>query len=165
MAHQISGHLWNAAILALSVAIAVVAERLTSAAPLPAAGAAQAGGLAGSDISGFIAPLGFDSMVPPFQMPVRIDPFDSRISASTPAVAYGGGTRTVRPSGANSSGRVLTAILVANDRRVAVIDDAAVSVGGVLSDGTRVSAIQPSKVFLVDTKGRFHTLTLTNRGQ
>lgn len=60
---------------------------------------------------------------------------------------------------------MLTAILVSDDRRVAVIDDAAVSVGDVLPDGARVSAIQPSKVFVVDSKGRFHTLTLTNRGQ
>ena len=60
---------------------------------------------------------------------------------------------------------MLTAILVSDDRRVAVIDDAAVSVGDVLPDGARVSAIQPSKVFVVDNKGRFHTLTLTNRGQ
>jgi hypothetical protein len=147
------------------VAIAVAAERLSSSAAPAAPAAARSGGLGGSDISGFIARPGFDSMVPAFRMTVRIDPFGPGASSAIPAVASGAGTRTVRPSATNSSGRVLTAILVANDRRVAVIDDAAVGVGDVLSDGTRVSAIQPSKVFLVDTKGRFHTLVLTNRGQ
>jgi hypothetical protein len=164
MAHQPSGHLWNAAILALSVAIAVAAERLAREPRGPNAGAAGAAGLTGTDISGFVAPLGFDSMVPPFRMPVRIDPLESGTRSSEFAVAYATGPRTVGTSSANA-GHVLTAILVSDDRRVAVIDEAAVSVGDVLSDGARVSAIQPSKVFVVDTKGRFHTLTLTNREQ
>jgi hypothetical protein len=54
---------------------------------------------------------------------------------------------------------------VSDDRQVAVIDDEAVRVGDVLPDGARVSAIQPNKVFVVDSKGRWQTLTLTNRGQ
>lgn len=165
MAHQLSGHLWNAAILALSVAIAVAAERLTSS-PQPAiAGGTRGAGLAGTDISDLVAPIGFDSMVPAFRMPVRIDPFGAGTRVGESAVAYMPGSRTVRTSSANGGGRVLTAILVSDDRRVAVIDDAAVSVGDVLPDGARVSAIQPSKVFVVDSKGRFQTLTLTNRGQ
>ena len=146
------------------MAIAVAAERLTREPRGPNAGAAGAAGLTGTDISGFVAPLGFDSMVPPFRMPVRIDPLESGTRSNELAVAYPTGPRTVRTS-SESGGHVLTAILVSDDRRVAVIDEAAVSVGDVLSDGARVSAIQPSKVFVVDSKGRFHTLTLTNRGQ
>jgi hypothetical protein len=57
----------------------------------------------------------------------------------------------------------LTAILIADDRRVAVIDDATVSVGDVLSDGSRVSSIQPNRVFVVEKNGRWRTLTLANR--
>jgi len=146
------------------VAIAVAAERLATEPRGPNVGAAGAAGMTGTDISGFVAPIGFDSMVPPFRMPVRIDPFESGTRSGEFAVAYSTGPRTVRTSSANG-GHVLTAILVSDDRRVAVIDDAAVSVGDVLPDGARVSAIQPSKVFVVDSKGRFHTLTLTNRGQ
>lgn len=142
----------------------MAAERLATGPRDPSSGAAAAAGLTGSDISGFVAPIDFDSMVPPFRMPVRIDPFGSGARSSESAVAYLAGPRTVRTSPA-IGGHVLTAILVSDDRRVAVIDDAAVSVGDVLPDGARVSAIQPSKVFVVDSKGRFHTLTLTNRGQ
>jgi hypothetical protein len=161
MAQPLSGHLWNAAILAVSVAIAVAAERLTASprgVPAPAARGA------GTDISSFVAPIRFDSMVPSFRIPVRIDPFGPSASTDDPAVAYVPATRTVRTS-SDATGRVLTAILVADDRRVAVIDDVAVKVGDVLPDGARVSAIQPTKVFLVDRNGQFHTLTLTNRGQ
>lgn len=144
----------------------MAAERLTATPQGPVApGATAAAGLAGADISAFVAPLGFDSTLTAFRIPVRIDPFDSRASFSEPAVAYVPGTRTVRTSSANAGGRVLTAILVADDRRVAVIDDVAVKVGDVLPDGARVSSIQPTKVFVVDSQGRFHTLTLTNRGQ
>src|SRR5687768_17680077 len=93
MAPQLSGHLWNAAILALAVAIAVAAEQLTSVSAAPASAGA---GLAGSDISSFIVPAGFDSMVPPFRMPVRFDPFESGTPGREPAVAYLPGPRTVR---------------------------------------------------------------------
>jgi hypothetical protein len=144
------------------VAIAVAAERLTAS---PTGAIAPAATGAGTDISGFVAPLGFDSMVAPFRIPIRIDPFGAAASTEEPDVAYVPGTRTVRTSSDDAAGRVLTAILVADDRRVAVIDDEAVKVGDVLPDGARVSAIQPTKVFLVDSKGRFHTLTLTIRGQ
>lgn len=142
----------------------MAAERLTSAPQLAITGGTRAAGLAGPDISDLVAPLGFDSMVPAFRMPVRIDPFEAGTRVAESAVAYMPGSRTVRTSSAGG-GRVLTAILVSDERRVAVIDDAAVSVGDVLPDGARVSAIQPSKVFVVDSKGRFHTLTLTNREQ
>src|SRR5688572_14353544 len=95
MAHQLSGHLWNAAILALSVAIAVAAERLTVA-PQPAIAGGTRAGLAGPDISDLVAPLGFDSMVPAFRMPVRIDPFEAGTRVAESAVAYMPGSRTVR---------------------------------------------------------------------
>jgi hypothetical protein len=102
-------------------------------------------------------------MVPPFRIPVRTDPFDGQVVRDLPAVASGRSSPTVRTSDGRS--RVLTAILVSDDRRVAVIDDQAVRVGDVLPDGARVSAIQPNRVFVVDSKGRWQTLTLTNRGQ
>ena len=159
MAQHLSGHLWNAAIFALAAAIGVAAERLTS--PPPGPGIPSRDPL-GADISSYVAPLGFDSLVPPFRIPVRADPFDRR-AADIPAVASGRTPPTVRTSAGRS--RVLTAILVSDDRQVAVIDDEVVRVGDVLPDGARVSAIQPNKVFVVDSKGRWQTLTLTNRGQ
>ena len=138
----------------------MAAERLTSSAD---ASGAPVRDPVGADISGFVAPLVFDSLVPPFRIPVRTDPFGRTIADYAPAVAPGRTPSTVRTSGGRS--RVLTAILVSDDRQVAVIDDEAVRVGDVLPDGARVSAIQPNKLFVVDSKGRWQTLTLTNRGQ
>jgi len=160
MAQQLSGHLWNAALLALALLVALAANRLTASPQIAAARSAP--GAAWGDISGFVAPLPFDSMVPPFRMPVRVDPFGAGVGEA--AVASLAGDHTVRSSSEPDGGR-LTAILVADERRVAVIDDAAVGVGVVLPDGARVTAIQPNRVFVVDTKGRWQTLTLTNRGQ
>ena len=161
MAQQLSGHLWNAALLALALLVALAANKLTAAPQIAAAGR-SASGAAWGDISGFVAPVPFDSMVPPFRMPVRLDPFDARVGETGVAsLASGPAVR----SSSDPSGSRLTAILVADERRVAVIDDAAVGVGDVLPDGGRVTAIQPNRVFVVDTKGRWQTLTLTNRGQ
>lgn len=99
-----------------------------------------------------------------FRRNVRTDPFETRqVAIAQPDVAPQSGAPTVPSSSAN--GRRLTAILVADERRVAVVDDAAVSVGSVLRDGARVAAIQPDRVFVVEKNGRWRTLTLTNRGQ
>jgi hypothetical protein len=138
----------------------VAAESLTS--PAPGAGIPPRDPL-GADISSYVVPLGFDSLVPRFRIPVRADPFARAGADDIPAVASERTSRTVRASAGRS--HVLTAILVSDDRQVAVIDDEAVRVGDVLPDGARVSAIQPNKVFVVDSKGRWQTLTLTNRGQ
>jgi hypothetical protein len=164
MPHHLSRHLSNAAIFALSAAIAVVAERVAEPPRGLIAGSAARGSAVGNDISGFVAPPVFDSMIPPFRMPLRRDPFATGASREESAVASSLDSRTVRTSSA-SGGHVLSAILVANDRRVAVVDDEAVGVGDVLSDGARVSAIQPDRVLVVDSRGRWQTLTLTNRGQ
>ena len=141
--------------------IAVAANQFTAAPPAVTVGVARAG-IPGGDISGFIAPQAVSSMVPPFRLPIRVDPFELTEQVHETAVASLPGSPTVRTS--STGGRVLSAILVADDRRVAVIDDAAVGVGDVLPDGARVSAIQPNRVFVVDSKGRWQTLTLT-KGQ
>ena len=134
----------------------MAADRVSSGQQLVPTGARGTGG----DISGFVAPLAFDSLVSPFRSPVPDDPFFGGVSAGESPVASTAGLHTVR-----TSSRTLTAILVANDRRVAVIDDEVVGVGDILPDGARVAAIQPNRVSIVDSQGRFQTLTLTNRGQ
>jgi hypothetical protein len=56
----------------------------------------------------------------------------------------------------------LTAILiVSEDRSVAVIDDAVVSVGDKLADGARVDAIRSDRVSVVERNGQKRVLTLT----
>jgi len=143
----------------MAATIAVAADRLTSTSLSVTTRVAT-----GADISEFVAPIGFDSMIPPIRTPVRIDPFDATDAErfDSPVASWPASPTVRTPS---SGGRLLTAILVADDRRIAVIDDAVVGVGDVLPDGARVSAIQPNRVFVVDSKGRWHTLTLTNRGQ
>lgn len=166
MANHLSSHLWNAAILVASASVALAAERLTAAPqrPVSVIGAPSA---SLGDVSSFVSRVGPEAMLPKFQMPIRVDPFDryGRSSSYQSAVASEAGIPTVRLSSAATGGRRLTAILVADERRVAVIDEATVSVGDVLRDGARVSAIQPDRVFLVEKNGRWRTLTLTNRGQ
>lgn len=166
MARQLSGHLWSAAILVASAAVALAAEGLTATPRTRAGGAWDAAAFA--DIGNFIAPIRSDSILPSFTMRVRIDPFDSRRDVvDQSVVASPGGMPTVPSSSTSSPANVrgLTAILIADERRVAVINETTVSVGDVLANGARVAAIQPDRVFVVEKNGRWRTLTLTNRGQ
>jgi hypothetical protein len=55
----------------------------------------------------------------------------------------------------------LTAILISDQRRVAVIDEATVGVGDVLRDGARISAIQADRVWVVQKNGQWRMLTLS----
>jgi hypothetical protein len=95
-------------------------------------------------------------------MSVWNDPFGRRaVVGPEPSVASGASTPTVSSGSVGSRG--LTAILISDERRVAVIDDATVGIGDVLRDGARVSAIQPDRVWLVGKNGRWRMLTLSNR--
>ena len=160
MAHPLSGHLWNAAILLASASVALAAERLTASPKRPAQGALDASTL--GDIAGFVVRVRTDSELPRFHMSVWNDPFDRRGTvASQSSVASGPSTPTVSASSGETRG--LTAILISEERRVAVIDEATVGVGDVLRDGARVSAIQPDRVWVVEKNGRWRMLTLSNR--
>ena len=160
MAHPLSGHLWNAAFLVVSASVALAAERI--AAPPARTAASVAGDADVADITSFVVPATTDSILPRFHMTVTVDPFDSRwFAGERSAVASAYAVPTVPTA---SAAPRLTAILIADERRVAVVDDAMVSVGDVLRDGARVSAIQPDRVFVVEKSGRWRTLTLTNRG-
>lgn len=150
---RLSGHLWSATILAVSATIALVADRVS------AAGQTVTAAGAGVDISGYVGLSARDTAQPRLQVPVAVDPFDSRaVIADDLGVASPSPVPTV-PSSAPRRG--LTAILIADERRVAVIDDVAVTVGEVLQDGSRVSEIQPDRVFVVEKNGRLRMLTLS----
>jgi hypothetical protein len=97
-----------------------------------------------------------------FTPAIAVDPFDHRAGGSELDVASTDADPTV-PSTRGRGGRALTAILIADDRRVAVIDDSTVSVGDHLRDGARVSAIQPDRVFVVEKSGQWTVLVLANR--
>ena len=141
--------------------IALAADRLT-------AGRENAGArtrvTAAPGVASFVAPVGGDSIPGHGAITLASDPFgDPRRASVEAGVAYGAATPTV-PS-AQSRGTRLTAILVADERRVAVIDEETVTVGAVLRDGARVAAILPDRVWIAAKDGRRHMLTLTLRGQ
>lgn len=158
---HLSGHLSSAVILIASATVALAADRLAAPSRMVAAGA-LAGAAVGVD--SFVARLRPDSLRPHFQLTIPVDPFaDRRFSSYEEPVARQRGTSivpTVVPAG-----RALTAILIADERRVAVIDEASVRVGDVLRDGARVAAIHPDRVWVVERDGRWRMLTLTDRGQ
>jgi hypothetical protein len=84
------------------------------------------------------------------------DPFDSpdflsNVASGTGAVAV---PQPVRER------YVVTAILISRDRRVAVIDDALVSVGSVLPGGIRVVGIEADHVAVVGPRGIRRVLTI-----
>ena len=80
------------------------------------------------------------------------------------AVAKPSGTPTVsKTTGPRGQERRLTAILIADDRPVAVINDKVVEVGASLPDGARVSRIQADRVWLVEPSGAWRVLTLAER--
>jgi hypothetical protein len=115
-----------------------------------------------ADVASFVAPPRADAEIPRFRMSVWADPFGGKVDVlGNSSVASAASRPTVPSSSARSGG--LTAILISDERRVAVIDDATVGVGDVLRDGARVSAIQPDRVWVVEKTGRWRMLTLSNR--
>ena len=148
------------ALLALSAAIALAADRLATS-PVGASGARSD---AGADVAPFMTPVSPDSTGSRVQVRVPVDPFGrAEPSIDHSAVASGAQSGTV--STTTIAGRRLTAILIADERRIAVIDDATVKVGDVLRDGARVAVIDPDRVWLSDRNGRMRLLTLSTRGQ
>jgi hypothetical protein len=159
MAHRpsppISGHLWSVALLVAGTVVALAAERLSSGARAPIAGGASLAAL--GDIGGFMTPLQSGSDLSVSSALLHSDPFDAGARAAFP-VAQGPRTPTVRAR----AGRQLTAILVADDRPVAVIDGALVNVGDVLPDGGRVASIRGDRVAISERNGQMHVLTIAS---
>lgn len=142
------------ATLVLAASVALGAEFAASHA---AGRQATASPAVTDDIETFLAPIRreFTAARPPAL--VQRDPL-------TPGRA---GAPVARPSGspvytsATQRGRRLTAILIADDRQVAVLDDAVVGIGDRLPDGARVDAIRSDRVWIVEQNGRRQMLTLT----
>jgi hypothetical protein len=142
-------------LLLTAAAVALTAERISAAPAGPAARRIPSVG----DIGAFVAGGPVDSSSAVVAVIPQAEPFGSSGYVPPISVASPGGSPTV------SSGRTrqLTAILVADNRPVAVIDDEVVSVGDVLRDGARVARIQTERVFLVEKNGKWRTLTLTQQ--
>jgi hypothetical protein len=114
------------------------------------------GGLAASAF--VVAPQGTPQPIVRREATLRRDPFDP--SGAAPSGNSVAPTRNGSTVSGGAASRQLTAILVANNRPIAVINDEVVGVGDVLRDGARVSRIQSERVFLVEKNGQWRTLTL-----
>lgn len=154
MAHPrtLSGHLLSVALLLTAAAVALTAERISAAPAGPAAPRIPSVG----DLGDFATGAGQDSVMRGATVVPQAEPFGSWAGHPTNSVASPGGSPTV----SNGRARQLTAILVADNRPVAVIDDEVVSVGDLLRDGARVARIQAERVFVVEKNGKWRTLTL-----
>lgn len=152
--HQVSGRLLSVTPLALAALVALAADRISRGPVAVARPVSEIG-----DVADFVAQAG--NVLPSSRAPIvlRTDPF--RDASTLNSVAPKRNTSTVT-SGAGTTRR-LSAILVANDRPVAVVDDEVVGVGDVLRDGARVSRIQSDRVFLIEKDGKWRTLTLARR--
>ena len=147
----ISGHLWSVALLLAGTAVALAAERLSARARAPMAASASLAAL--GDIAGFVTPVDEGVQVQGAASQLRVDPFGGSVSQRIPC-APGSRAPTVNARG----GRQLTAILIADDRPVAVIDGALVNVGDVLPDGGRVASIRADRVAISEKNGQMRVI-------
>jgi hypothetical protein len=140
--------------LLIALAVATAVERVARA---PVVGIRTDNALT-DDISRFSRALAPDLLTRPVGPVPSSDPFDgpqvgSAGGAALPAVA-------IAPQGPQ-----LTAILIAEDGSVAVIDDDAVSVGSTLKSGERVARIQADRVWVVKPNGQWRMLSMPTRGR
>ena len=148
---NISGHLWNAALLAAAVSLALVAERLSADPAGPVRRAESP-----VDLGEFALPLATTATRVPAPLALRVDPLESSHEF---VVAPGDAAPTVS---ASRRERQLTAILIADDRQVAVIDGSVVNVGDTLPDGARITAIRSDRVSIIERGGRMRAITLSS---
>jgi hypothetical protein len=113
------------------------------------------------DLDGFLAPLEPEGDIPTLEGRIASDPLagGSRPRESVRAVAQARRVPTVSASW--HRGRRLTAILITDGRRVALLDEVIVRDGDRLPDGARIAAIRSDGVLVVESSGRRQLLTLT----
>jgi Flp pilus assembly protein CpaB len=106
-----------------------------------------------------LSPLRYSQGRAGYNSRLRGDPLGGKRTPQPQTVAPRAGVSTV--NSAVRRGRSLTAILISDQRSVAVIDEAVVGVGDRLPDGARVDAIQSDRVVVVERNGQRRVLTLT----
>jgi hypothetical protein len=134
----------------IALVIAMLVDRVAAAsASTPTTGRANA---VTDDISRYSTPLVADTLVRALDPRPGSDPFGN--GRPLPVAS----TATATPTAPR--GPQLTAILIAEDGSVAVIDDEALSVGGRIKTGERVASIQADRVWVVKPNGQWRMLTL-----
>lgn len=123
--------------------------------------------MAGADLPGdvgnFMSPVTGDLGPQRADVKLARDPFEATPPGGGAAVASVAPAPTVNAS--RRPARQLTAILIADDRPVAVIDGEVVNVGDVLPDGARVASIREDRVSLLERSGQWRVLTLSSGRQ
>lgn len=123
----------------------------------------MAGAEAFGDVGAFLSPVSADPGQQRAEVVVSSDPFAVRLQGDEVVVAPIAAVPTVNAS--RRPARQLTAILIADDRPVAVIDGEVVNVGDNLPDGAKVASIRGDRVSLLERGGRWQVLTLTTGRQ
>src|SRR4051812_6529316 len=121
MGRPLSGHLWSSAILVIALLVAMLVDRAASASAANPSTAGASGMT--DDIARFSAPLSVDTLRSAAAPQPASDPFGDARPAATAIPAVTGLSASPRSP-------QLTAVLIAEEGSVAVIDDEAVSVGG-----------------------------------
>lgn len=86
------------------------------------------------------------------------DPFGPPVHSESQWPANQPSGTAPRPTPAKGSSWVVTAILITGTQRTAVVNDAVVTVGSMLADGSRIRSIEQDAVTLQDSIGRTHTV-------
>ena len=138
-------------------AVALAANRLAADPRGPVASATPA---PADDISAYLAPVmaRLESSRPVVQL--HSDPFDGGQTYVPDAIPVASGSDAPTVSASARPGRQLTAILIADDRPVAVIDGAVYNLGDVLPDGARVATIRADRVSLLEANGQWRVLII-----
>ena len=144
----------------LATAAVLAAESISRVAP----GAGSAASGVPADLDGLLTPSHSERSRSATAVRLKTDPLGGQSAPiAVGTVASQGGVPTV--SSSVRRGRRLTAILIADGRSVAVIDDAVVLVGDRLPDGARVVEIRSDRVSVVEKGGQKRELTLTSGRQ
>ena len=140
--------------MAAAALVALAAERMSADPAGPAARRISA-----PVLGEFTAPVAGSVSSAPQPIALRADPLETR--GYDLSVARGNDGPTVNTS---RRARQLTAILIADDRPVAVIDGSVVKVGDTLPDGARVTAIRTDRVAVMERNGQHRVLTMSPGG-
>lgn len=92
-------------------------------------------------------------------VPVPVDPFDQARVTKRPSQSSNGGSATPK------SKWQLSAILITDNRRAAVINEGLVGVGDQLPGGIRVKSIERDRVVIEEPNGTAHTLIMAGGGR
>ena len=153
-------HFWTGVMLVVLAIIGVTAWRSLRMSPRAAAPAASP--VADLEpLLPYAAPPADTARVAALTPPTPLISRDPFVAEAPVVVAVQSG-RPTEPPRAETNAPTLTAVLITQSRRAAVINDVLVDLGSRLGDGTRLTAVERDHVVLTDANGVRRTLTLSD---